>query len=241
MKIAIYTLGCKVNQCDADALVRELCARGHDAFHTRGFDCAADVFIINTCTVTHTSDKKSRQMLRRAKKTNASVMMCGCLKNSHEIKKSENRNVPFDVDFIFDARTPQGLFDWLSRRNNAPVSATTGTRLAKTRSFIKIQDGCDRFCSYCIVPYVRGAVKSRPLAEISDEAQALIADGALEIVLTGIQAAAYGQDIPSENSEFLKLPDLIKKIAALDGLIYAVSRLCVGQFRPHFEPFFGDA
>ncbi|MCL2223393.1 MAG: tRNA (N(6)-L-threonylcarbamoyladenosine(37)-C(2))-methylthiotransferase MtaB [Defluviitaleaceae bacterium] len=211
MHIAIHTLGCKVNQCDADALITALKTRGFNAFSTREFDVCADVFIINTCTVTHTSDKKSRQMIRRAKKKNptALVAMCGCMaKKSSEID---------GVDFVFDAREPS---DFLAKIDSLNVdSARVAQELpkSKTRSFIKIQDGCDRFCSYCIVPYVRGELKSRPLSEIIAEAETRIKTGALEIVLTGIQVAAYGNDT---TSGFLKegLAHVVRKISALDGL-----------------------
>ena len=226
MRIAIYTMGCKVNQCDADTLVSALIAINHEAFHTRDFDCKADVFVVNTCTVTHVSDKKSRQMLRRAKKNNphALISMCGCMaKNSNapmgvgstpkgvDIIPKSIAPVPEGVDFVFDARAPQDFFAKLAELSNAISDAkpqispnATNTVIFKTRTFIKIQDGCDRFCSYCIVPYVRGELKSRPISEIVAEAQST--DSA-EVVLTGIQVAAYGQNTDD------KLPNLIKAVA----------------------------
>ncbi|MCL2578300.1 MAG: tRNA (N(6)-L-threonylcarbamoyladenosine(37)-C(2))-methylthiotransferase MtaB [Defluviitaleaceae bacterium] len=207
MTIAVHTLGCKVNQCDAEALIATLKTEGHNAFSTREFDVCADVFVINTCTVTHTSDKKSRQMLRRARinNPNALIAMCGCL-----VKNTEEMD---GVDIIFDAREPS---DFLLRINTLNLKSSpikNNLQKNKTRSFIKIQDGCDRFCSYCIVPYVRGEVKSRPLAEIISEAEALIETGTLEIVLTGIQVDAYGDNATKEG-----LSAVIKKIAAINGL-----------------------
>jgi threonylcarbamoyladenosine tRNA methylthiotransferase MtaB len=207
MIVAIHTLGCKVNQCDADELIAALKADGHTAFSARSFDIFADIFVVNTCTVTHTSDKKSRQMLRRAKNKNpnALVAMCGCM-----AKKSDKID---GVDFIFDAREPREFLakvNALGKKTSLPPQEIPKT---KTRSFIKIQDGCDRFCSYRIVPHVRGAVKSRPLSEIIREAEILVNSGALEIVLTGIQVAAYGNDTEKEN-----LSSVVKNVAAIDGL-----------------------
>ncbi|MCL1884830.1 MAG: tRNA (N(6)-L-threonylcarbamoyladenosine(37)-C(2))-methylthiotransferase MtaB [Defluviitaleaceae bacterium] len=203
LTIAVHTLGCKVNKCDAEALVNSLKGLGYNAFF--GFDVAADVFVINTCTVTHVSDRKSRQMVRRAKKLNpdAFVAMCGCM-----IKDSID-----GVDFVFDAREPDMFFEKI--REIPPKTATPlyPKDIKNTRSFIKIQDGCDRFCSYCIVPYVRGRLKSRLSDEIFSEAESLIKSGAPEIVLTGIQVASYGYD--TEESD---LPSIIKKIASIQGI-----------------------
>jgi len=208
MTIAVHTLGCKVNQCDADTLISMIKKLGHNAFSTREFNQSADIYVINTCTVTHVSDKKSRQMLRRARKQNpnALVAMCGCMaKNSPKIE---------GVDFVFDARIPD---DFLLRikeiSTDREKNIICDDGLGKTRSFIKIQDGCDRFCSYCIVPYVRGGIISREPAEILSKAKELIESGALEIVLTGIQVASYGYDTGKTS-----LSSIIKEIAALDGL-----------------------
>ena len=240
--ISVHTLGCKVNQCDADALISTLNAIGHTAFHTHDFSVPVDVFVINTCTVTGTSDKKSRQMLRRARKNNpnALVAMCGCMaRNSTGID---------GVDFVFDAREPENFIRHLARHcgtesGSLPQSSVYreaeeipgqfrsnrhdsfdvhgmideldgSIGISKTRSFIKIQDGCDRFCSYCIVPHVRGAIKSRPLVDILREAETLIECGTAEIVLTGIQVASYGNDISGEGS----LSFAVEKVAALPGL-----------------------
>jgi len=203
VKIAIHTLGCKVNQCDTNALIDVLVEHGHDAYSTHDFDQNADVFIINTCTVTHVSDKKSRQMLRRAKRhnPNAMIAMCGCMAKKSEV-----------ADYVFDARNPD---DFLNKLNIKPIDSNPQMLKSKktTRAFVKIQDGCDRFCSYCIVPHVRGRPKSRPLTEIIKEANQLVADGIPEIVLTGIQVASYGQDTGT-----CDLPDVIKEVTAISGL-----------------------
>jgi threonylcarbamoyladenosine tRNA methylthiotransferase MtaB len=205
MTVAVYTLGCKVNQCDADALISALASRGHNAFSARDLDLPADIFVINTCTVTHISDKKSRQMISRAKNKNpgAFIAISGCMaKNNAKIN---------GVDFIFDARHPEDFFSRIEKITPQAFYLKETSEKIKTRSFIKIQDGCDRFCSYCIVPYVRGEVLSRPVAEVVAEAEKKIACGAKEIVLTGIQVASYGKN------EEASLSFLIKKIAALNG------------------------
>ncbi|MCL2357222.1 MAG: tRNA (N(6)-L-threonylcarbamoyladenosine(37)-C(2))-methylthiotransferase MtaB [Defluviitaleaceae bacterium] len=251
LKIAIHTLGCKVNQCDADALISALCARGHDAFSTNDFNQNAHIFVVNTCTVTHVSDKKSRQMIRRARKLNPNALIacCGCLAarqtpaSTSDSKadlhsddampdtKSDAPNLPMSIiaDFIFDARNPEEFFKkteelvaTLESASGERDKTDTRPRLPRTRAFIKIQDGCDRFCAYCIVPHVRGELTSRPPHEIAAEAENLVAGGTLEIVLTGIQLAAYGQ-----TTEY-NLPSLIRKIAAIRGL----SRLRLSSIDP---------
>ncbi|MCL1843832.1 MAG: tRNA (N(6)-L-threonylcarbamoyladenosine(37)-C(2))-methylthiotransferase MtaB [Defluviitaleaceae bacterium] len=212
MDIAIHTLGCKVNRCDADSLAAGLRNLGHNVF-SGAFKRRADVFVVNTCTVTHTGDKKSLQMLRRARRLNpgAFVAMCGCL------AKATESAPPAEADFVFDARKPDDFISQLEKISATHFIKTPGLPAQadklRTRSFIKIQDGCDRFCSYCIVPLVRGPLVSLPEEEILSKAKALIAAGTPEIVLTGIQAASYGYDTGKGN-----LPALIKKTAALYGL-----------------------
>ncbi|MCL2387230.1 MAG: tRNA (N(6)-L-threonylcarbamoyladenosine(37)-C(2))-methylthiotransferase MtaB [Defluviitaleaceae bacterium] len=233
LTIAVYTLGCKVNQCDADTLIAALRELGHDAFHTRDFEQAVDVFVINTCTVTHVSDKKSRQMIRRAKKQNTFVAMCGCMARRRRLApqatpardstghKHVSKPVsPEGVDFIFDARKPDDFIAALPLFfTDADKVQSSSVRFEmaniasgnKTRAFIKIQDGCDRFCSYCIVPHVRGEMSSRSVAEIISESESLVNAGALEIVLTGIQVASYGHDTDN-------LASLIRRVTALPNL-----------------------
>jgi threonylcarbamoyladenosine tRNA methylthiotransferase MtaB len=212
---AAYTLGCKTNQYDTNQLLHGLTARG---FTITGFNEKADVYIINTCAVTHTGEKKSLQMIRRAKEKNADakIAVCGCVAT---LNKGD-----ICADFIFDAREPEPFFAWL----DMPVNELTHVQpniKGRTRAYIKIQDGCDRFCAYCIVPYARGPVKSRPLYNIINEAENHIANGVNELVLTGIQISAYGKDV----TDGVTFPDVIKKIAVLPGL----SRLRLGSIEPY--------
>ena len=208
MSVAAHTLGCKVNQCDTETLLTRLNDIGCKIISN--FNQVADIYIINTCTVTHASDKKSRQMIRRAKKQNslAKIAVCGCM-----AQKTLNLEQELGIDFVFDARKPDDFIQKISE-----IIPKSDSRFdpppSRTRAFLKIQDGCDRFCSYCIVPYVRGAPTSRPIQEILGQAEAVLASGTLEIVLTGIQVASYGEDTKDAT-----LALLIEKLSSLTGLI----------------------
>ena len=208
--VAAHTLGCKVNQCDTDAVLGRLSAIGCTIGR---FEQAADVYIINTCTVTHASDKKSRQMIRRARKQNpaAYVAVCGCM--AQNVKDSAAMAQTLGIDCIFDARSPESFIQKVSEMDEGAGDCALLSHRNRTRAFVKIQDGCDRFCAYCIVPYVRGKPKSRPVADILAEINMLIADGVQEIVLTGIQVASYGEDIGDTN-----LSVLMGRILTLEGL-----------------------
>jgi threonylcarbamoyladenosine tRNA methylthiotransferase MtaB len=164
------------------------------------FSAVADLYIINTCTVTHVADKKSRQMIRRARRTNANatIAVCGCGTAS---------NIKIEgTDYVFDARKPEEFLQAIAPAVHSTTASTA--RAKKTRAFLKVQDGCDRFCTYCIVPHVRGKLYSMPLQQATAQAEALIATGTREIVLTGIQLAAYGENLPT----------LVQAIGALPGL-----------------------
>jgi len=209
--VAIHTLGCKVNQCDAEALMAQLAQAGY-TIHK--FDQQADIYIINTCTVTHTGDKKSLQTIRRIRRQSPSafVAVCGCMPRSQA--EGVDRISDAGADFIFDTRKPEDLLvkleEHFGKTYHPPPSIETLSE--RTRALIKIQDGCDRYCSYCIVPYVRGPVISRPPADILAEAKTYIKHGTQEIVLTGIQVAAYGH---ITDNGYITLPGLIKKLASL--------------------------
>jgi len=232
LTVAAHTLGCKVNQCDTDAVLARLAGIG---CNIGNFNESADVYIINTCTVTHASDKKSRQIVRRAKKQNPNsfVAICGCMaKNDPHVAHE------LGVDFIFDARNPNDFIDEIVKRrtNKVPISQRIIIK-NRTRAFVKIQDGCNRFCSYCIVPYVRGNPISRPITDIVTEIESHIENGVQEIVLTGIQVASYGEDFNSTNHQTLpldndmneNLPSLIDKISKISSL----RRMRLSSIEPH--------
>jgi len=215
LKIAIHTLGCKVNRCDSEDLAAELIKIGYEIVD---FKSIADVYIINTCTVTMTSDKKSRNMITRAKRRNkqAFVAVCGCMTGSTKISGSEIAG----ADYLFDARKPVEFLYKLVEISTAPYVAEIGNTaptnpLSRTRVNLKIQDGCDRFCAYCIVPYVRGTPTSYPLNNVLHEAHTHILNGVKEIVLTGIQVASYGTDLSPD----VNLPVLIQELSNISGAI----------------------
>jgi len=216
--VAAHTLGCKVNQCDTDALLRGLSDAGCTVVE---FSSTADMYIINTCTVTHASDKKSRQIIRRAKKQNptAKIAVCGCM-----AKSSPQAVEELGVDFVFDARAPRAFIDEVQNLFNAEKTAPNFTT-SRTRAFVKIQDGCDRFCAYCIIPHVRGAPTSRKMQDVLEEValHTSTSKGVKEVVITGIQIAAYGEDTKETN-----LPQLITNLSKIDGL----SRLRISSLEP---------
>jgi len=206
ISVAAYTLGCKVNQCDTDAILGLLSNIGCVICN---FNEEASIYIINTCTVTHASDKKSRQVIRRTKKANpnAFIAVCGCLVN-------KTPEAVHDVDFIFDSRKPGAFVAKVAEMVQLAGRVTQNARIkTRTRAFVKIQDGCDRFCSYCIVPYVRGAPVSRPVQDIEAEIQARVSGGTQEIVLTGIQVASYGEDTKDTT-----LAAFIRRLITVEGL-----------------------
>ena len=220
MRIAIYTLGCKVNQYETQAMERELTARGHALVPFEGAAPPADAYIINTCTVTAVSDKKSRQMIRRARKQspNAVVAVCGCYAQT---RPEEVRAL--DVDLISGTGDRQRFLDLLESavREREPVVSLdqalrrrtfevlpAGGLAARTRAMLKVEDGCVNFCTYCIIPYARGPVRSLPLDTAVAEVRRLAAEGYREIVLTGIEISSWGQDLPGK-------PVLVDLIEAL--------------------------
>jgi len=207
MKIAIYTLGCKVNQYETQAMERELARRGHTLVP---FDGPADAYIINTCTVTAVSDKKSRQMIRRARKQSpdAVVAVCGCYPQTHpeDVKG-------LDVDLIAGTGDRMKFLDLLegAAREKEPVVRLdealrrrtfevlpAGGLAARTRAMLKVEDGCANFCTYCIIPYARGPVRSLPLEAAAAEVRRLKAEGYREIVVTGIEISSWGRDLPGK-------------------------------------------
>ena len=201
LKINIKTLGCKVNQTEGDALATELLALGYDVVE---YWTEADVFVINSCTVTHKADGKARKLINKAKQAGCFVALCGC-----------RGDVP-DVDFIFDSREPMEFFEKLKEiKPKSRKSTEAIQRKTRTRAFIKVQDGCDRFCSYCIVPYKRKKLYSKPPKEAIAEIKTAVDAGVLEVVLTGIQLAGYCIE---ESGEFCTFADLLPDAAKVPGL-----------------------
>ena len=205
MKIAFYTLGCKVNQYDTQAVTERFAAKG---FETVGYYMDADVYVVNSCTVTAESDRKTRQAVRRFKKLHPDsvVVLTGCMPQAFPNTADE---LP-EADIILGNRDYDELFRLLEQYfscGNRQVQITPHTADAvftgsgikgfkeRTRAVVKIEDGCDSFCSYCIIPTARGRVRSKPPAELKTELESLEKAGFVEIVLVGINLSAYGSDI----------------------------------------------
>ncbi len=216
-RFTIRTLGCKANQYDSQLLREGLLSRG--LVECMG-DGAADVCIVNTCTVTAQSDAKSRQAIRALKRQNpnARIVVTGCYAH---INPEEVRGIP-GVDAVFDNPSKETLADHICGLWNvgerSPERGCSGITFfsGHTRAFVKIQDGCDKSCSYCIVRAARGKSRSRPIADILGEITALVANGYREAVLTGIHIGSFGADRSGEEN---KLPDLIERLRGVQELI----------------------
>lgn len=223
-KAAFYTLGCKVNQYETEAMIEMFEKDGYEHVNSEDY---ADVYVINTCTVTHMSDRKSRQYIRRVKKVNpdALIAVVGCysqvspeeILDIEEVNlvmgTNDRRNIVEEINKIDVSKKVSTVDDIMKIKEfeDIEISQTND----KTRAFMKIQDGCDRYCSYCIIPYARGRVRSRDIQSIVEEAEKLVEKGYKEIVLTGIHVASYGKDLKDEEMALL---DVIKNLSNIDGL-----------------------
>ena len=232
MKAYILTLGCKVNQYESQAMLEELCRSGFAPAETEE---EADVVILNSCTVTAASDQKMRKLLHRARRKNpqALLVLTGCMPQAFP---EEAAKLP-EPDLVLGTSNrkelvPSVLKALENRRREVKIRPYTGkdsfeslqihSFQERTRAFLKIQDGCNRFCSYCIIPYSRGRVRSKPLEELTREARTLAASGYREIVLTGINLSCYGQD------SGLGLWDAVEAVCGLPE----VERVRLGSLEP---------
>lgn len=219
---AFLTLGCKVNTYETEAVEELLKSHG---YKIGNFEEYADIYIINTCTVTAMSDKKSRQMIRRTRKLNpdAIVVVMGCYsqKSPKEILQIEEVNLVLgtsnrkailkEIENISSTDKKIVVEDIMKIRDFEELEINEVRDRA--RALVKIQDGCDRFCSYCIIPYTRGPVRSRHIESIIEEVKRIVSNGYKEIVLTGIHVASYGKDLGE-----IKLIDVIEEISKIEGL-----------------------
>ena len=203
MRVAFYTLGCKVNQYETQALEQLLTRRGHTLVP---FEGEADAYVINTCTVTAVSDKKSRQVIRRARKTapDAVVAVCGCYPQTHPEDMDG-----LSVDLVSGTGDRQGFVEllertWKDRQPHTALDNAMARRVfeelpaggleGRTRAMLKVEDGCVNFCTYCIIPYARGPIRSLPLERAAAQAAQLMEEGYRELVLTGIELASWGHE-----------------------------------------------
>lgn len=216
--VAFHTLGCKVNTYESNTMLKIFNEAGYQEVD---FKQVADVYVINTCTVTNTGDSKSRQMIRKAIRKNPKATICvvGCYSQTapEEIEKIEGVGVVLGTQYRSDIvkyvdehlETGEMVIKVDNVMNLRKFEDLNIDRFKNTRAFLKIQDGCNNFCTYCIIPYARGRVRSRQKESVLNQAQRLVDNGYVEIVLTGIHTAGYGEDL-DDYSFYELLVDLVK-------------------------------
>lgn len=243
MKVAFYTLGCKVNQYETDIMIKEFMDKGYEVVK---FTEKANIYVINSCSVTNMSTRKTRQYLSRAKNMGGIVVLVGCyaeaVKEESEIKNvdlvlgnEEKKEVVKYVEKYLEENNIK-FSDSKIENNKAKYVIGDISKVKKyiqkeklekginIRESIKIEDGCNNFCSYCIIPYLRGRVRSRSLEDIKDEVTSLVKNGVREVVLVGIEIASYGKDL----DENIGLVDVVETISKIDGL----NRVRLGSLEP---------
>ncbi|MBC5779862.1 tRNA (N(6)-L-threonylcarbamoyladenosine(37)-C(2))-methylthiotransferase MtaB [Blautia difficilis] len=235
-KAALHNLGCKVNAYEVEAMQQLLEKAGYEIVP---FEPGADVYLINTCTVTNIADRKSRQMLHKAKKMNpdAIVVATGCYVQTDEGKLDKDEA----VDLILGNNQKKQIVEVLEEYERQHKKQKHVIKINQTkeyeeleishtaehvRAYIKVQDGCNQFCTYCIIPYARGRVRSRKISQVIEEVQALAVRGYKEVVLTGIHLSSYGLDFPEEERETLL--SLIQAVHEVQG----IQRIRLGSLEP---------
>lgn len=235
-KVALHNLGCKVNAYEVEAMQQLLENAGYE---TVPFEEGADVYVINTCTVTNIADRKSRQMLHKAKKMNpdAIVVATGCYAQADTEKLKEDTA----VDLILGNNQKTQIVEALEEYEKEHAKQVQVIEINHTkeyeelsisstaehvRAYIKVQDGCNQFCTYCIIPFARGRVRSRKIEEVLSEVETLAAKGYKEVVLTGIHLSSYGVDFPKEERE--SLLSLMQAVSRVEG----ISRIRLGSLEP---------
>lgn len=233
MTYNIVTLGCKVNQYESKVMGENLNKSGYNQSENKNI---ADIFIINTCTVTSVSDSKNRKIIRKIKSNNPNsiIVLSGCMPQAYP----EDYNIFNDCNIVIGNTNRNNITKYIDeylknkkqiiaiekhKNKNAKFEKTSVESFGKrTRAFVKIQDGCNRFCSYCIIPYARGRVRSKPINELKDELKNLALNGYKEIVLVGINLSTYGEDIN------LNLYDAVKCASSIEG----IKRVRLGSIEP---------
>lgn len=236
-RVSFHNLGCKVNSYETQAMIGMFEEKGYELVD---FSELADICIINTCTVTNIADRKSRQMLHKAKKLNpnALVVACGCYVQADPVKAAEDEYVDLVignigkkdiVDIVEKALEEKGYQIDVTDINKEKAIAYENLNIAKpvehTRAVIKVQDGCNQFCTYCLIPYVRGRIRSRAVSDVVDEVRKTAANGYKEVVITGIHISSYGRDLTEDN---INLLTLIKAIHDIEG----IERIRLGSLEP---------
>ena len=233
--VSFYTLGCKVNQYETNAMEQQFIKNNYEIVENTQ---KADIYVINTCTVTNMAERKSRQMLRRVKEINPSAVLvvCGCYA---QVAKNELEQIP-KIDIILginekneivqivenymekmaeqDKRSQEAEIDDVSKQKEF-LDFGDVTYTEKNRAVVKVQDGCNMFCSYCIIPYARGRIRSRKIESVVSEIEKIAKEEIKEVVITGIHVASYGKDFDNENtSKKIRLIDLLEAINKIDGI-----------------------
>lgn len=232
-KCALHSLGCKVNSYETQAMQKMMESAGYEIVPFG--EEIADIYIINTCSVTNIADRKSRQMIHKAKKLNpeAVVAAAGCY------VESAGDNIDEDVDIVIGNNEKSHLieilreyFEHMDKEKSVDIGKVTSfdelnidSPLEHTRAYVKIQDGCNRFCSYCIIPYVRGRIRSRKPDDVMEEIKIIAESGCKEVVLTGIHLSSYGLDFKDST---VKLIDVIEAVNKIDG----IERIRLGSLEP---------
>lgn len=235
MKVAFFTLGCKVNQYETDLMMKSFTDSGYDIVD---FDEKSDIYVINSCSVTNLSTRKTRQYLSKAKRNGGVVVLAGCyaqeIKDKEDLKnvdivignQEKNDIVKFVEEYIKNNKESKKSLYKIGDIGNQKkyIQSNSLDKGINIRESIKIEDGCNNFCSYCIIPYVRGRVRSRNIDEILNEVKMLVRSGVGEVVLVGIEIASYGKDL----EEDISLIDVIEKVALVPGL----NRIRLGSIEP---------
>ena len=236
MRVAFYTLGCRVNQYESEAMAEKFIKDGYEVVDYSDF---ADVYVINTCTVTNMGDKKSRQIINRAKKetSEAIVAVVGCYS---QIATNEVSSID-SVDVVLGTRNKGDIVYYVNKaretqekqvvvnevlRNKVFEDLDIEEYQDKTRAFLKIQDGCNRFCTYCLIPFARGNICSKNPQKVLNEVERLASHGFKEVILSGIHIASYGMEFDEQYT----LVDLLEKIEEIDG----IERVRIGSIEPKF-------
>ena len=239
-KVAFHTLGCKVNIYETEAMQELMQKAGYSIVD---FDDKADIYVVNTCSVTNMADRKSRQMLHKAKKDNpdAVIVAVGCYVQAAAKSIKQDEKIDIIIGNNMKNKIADIINDYYEHQdpNTVDISGDFVLDISKikeyeefrvlkhkehTRAFIKIQDGCNQFCSYCIIPYTRGRVRSRSIEEIEKEVRDLVNVGYKEVILTGIHISSYGLDF----EEKIQLIELVERVAAIEG----VKRLRISSLEP---------